>query len=66
MPVLGLRWRQSFRADVENQPMKNNRPLEIILGGSVDMEAQSHGLSVAAIRNAQGKKNPGDFPRRFD
>ncbi|CAN7325301.1 hypothetical protein LJR029_005623 [Caballeronia sp. LjRoot29] len=42
--------------------MKNNRPLEIILGGSVDMEAQSHGLSVAAIRNAQGKKNPGDFP----
>ncbi|SOE95658.1 hypothetical protein SAMN05414139_08559 [Burkholderia sp. D7] len=49
-------------ADAENQSMKNNKPLEIILGGSVDMEAQSLGLSVAAIRKAQGKKNPDDFP----
>jgi hypothetical protein len=41
--------------------MKNKKPLEIIPGGVLDMEAQSLGLSVAAIRKAQGKKNPEDF-----
>lgn len=42
--------------------MKNKKPLEIIPGSPLDMEAQSLGLSVAAIRKAQGKKNPDDFP----
>jgi hypothetical protein len=36
--------------------------LEIIPGGSLDMETQALGLSVEAIRRAQGKKNPDDFP----
>ncbi|OXC78643.1 hypothetical protein [Caballeronia sordidicola] len=42
--------------------MKNQKPLEIILGSAVDMEAQSLCLAVAAIRKARGKKNPDDFP----
>jgi hypothetical protein len=41
--------------------MKNKKPLQIIPGAPVDMEAQSLGLAVAAIREAKGKKNPDDF-----
>ena len=42
--------------------MKNKKPLEIIPGSPLHAEAQSFSLSVAAIRKAQGKKNPDDFP----
>ena len=42
--------------------MKNKKPFEIIPGSPLHREAQSLSLSVAAIRKAQGKKNPEDFP----
>lgn len=35
---------------------------EIIPGSPVHKEAQALSLSVAAIRKAQGKTNPADFP----
>ncbi|MEY2440394.1 MAG: hypothetical protein QOI34_1779 [Verrucomicrobiota bacterium] len=49
-------------ADVENQSMENKKPFEIIPGSPLHLEAQSLSLSVAAIRKAQGKKNPEDVP----
>jgi hypothetical protein len=42
--------------------MENKKPFEIIPGSALHMEAQSLSLSVAAIRKAQGKKNPEDVP----
>jgi hypothetical protein len=35
---------------------------EIILDCSLHKEAQSLSLSISAIRKAQGRKNPVDFP----
>jgi hypothetical protein len=41
--------------------MKNKTPSEIIPGSPVHKQAQALSLSVAAIRKAQGRQNPGTF-----
>jgi len=51
-----------LRADAENQCMENKNPLGITPDSFLQLEAQSLGLSVAAIRKARGKKNPDDMP----
>lgn len=40
----------------------DKKPLQIILGSALHAESQSVGLTVAALRRAQGKPNPNDFP----
>ncbi|SAL87861.1 hypothetical protein AWB68_08566 [Caballeronia choica] len=42
--------------------MRNKKPFEIIPDSALHMEAKALSLSVAAIRRAQGKQNPADFP----
>jgi hypothetical protein len=42
--------------------MNDKKPLQIIPGSALHAESQSVGLTVAALRKAQGKPNPNDFP----
>jgi hypothetical protein len=42
--------------------MNDKNPFEFPPGTSMRDAAQSVGLTVAAVRKAQGKPNPNDFP----
>lgn len=42
--------------------MKNKKPFRIASDSQLHQEARALSLSVAAIRKAQGKKSPADFP----
>jgi hypothetical protein len=42
--------------------MKNKKPFRVVPDSPLHQEAQALSLSVAAIRKAQGKKSPADFP----
>jgi hypothetical protein len=42
--------------------MNDKNSLQIIPGSALHGESQSVGLTVAALRKAQGKRNPNDFP----
>jgi hypothetical protein len=42
--------------------MNDKKPFEFTPGTSMRDAAQSVGLTVAALRKAQGKPNPNDFP----